>query len=210
MRDLGLRSQSWVMEQQLQPWVFWFLVQCCPLLGPISFGVRIKCACCGNAPCSVQHDIVKQFSTYTPTPFWVVTDSCMCMGFPGGSEGKESACNVGHLGLILGSGRAPGKGNGNPLQYSCLENSMDRGAGRLQSQGSQRVRQLIPRHFPYLGFLWMVLTHCSHFLPLASLSGLENIVTCCCHLKNTMYLPYSKIENDKELYVCLLHYLVSL
>ena len=47
---------------------------------------------------------------------------------PGGAEGKESACNVGDLGSISGSGRSPGERNGNPLQYSCLENSMDRGA----------------------------------------------------------------------------------
>ena len=44
------------------------------------------------------------------------------MGFPGGSDGKESACNVGDLGLIPGLGRSPGGGHGNPLQYSCLEN----------------------------------------------------------------------------------------
>ena len=49
------------------------------------------------------------------------------MGFPGGSDGKESACNVGDLGSIPGLGRSPGEGNGNPLQYSCLENSIDRG-----------------------------------------------------------------------------------
>ena len=48
-------------------------------------------------------------------------------GFPGGSDGKAPACNAGDLGLSLGSGRSPGEGNGNPLQYSCLENSMDRG-----------------------------------------------------------------------------------
>ena len=47
------------------------------------------------------------------------------LGFPGGSEVKASACNAGDLGLIPGSGRSPGRGNGNPLQYSCLENSMD-------------------------------------------------------------------------------------
>ena len=52
----------------------------------------------------------------------------LLMGFPGSSEGKESAGNAGDLGLIPGSGRSPGKGNGNPLQYSCLENPMDRGA----------------------------------------------------------------------------------
>ena len=49
-------------------------------------------------------------------------------GFPGGSDGKESACNAGDVGLIPESGRSPGGGNGYPLQYSCLENFMDRGA----------------------------------------------------------------------------------
>ena len=49
-------------------------------------------------------------------------------GFPGGSEGKASACNAGDLGSIPGSGRSPGEGNSNPLQYSCLENPMDREA----------------------------------------------------------------------------------
>ena len=50
------------------------------------------------------------------------------MGFPGGSEVKASAWNAGDQGSIPGSGRSPGEGNGNPLQYSCLENPMDRGA----------------------------------------------------------------------------------
>ena len=49
-------------------------------------------------------------------------------GFPEGSSGKESACDAGDTGSILGLGRSPGGGNGNPLQYSCLENPMDRGA----------------------------------------------------------------------------------
>ena len=50
------------------------------------------------------------------------------MVFPGGSHGKESSCNAGDLGSILGSGKSPGEGNGNPLQYSCLEKPMDGGA----------------------------------------------------------------------------------
>ena len=50
------------------------------------------------------------------------------MIFPDGSSSKKSACNAGDSGLIPGSGRSPGEGNGYPLQYSCLENSMDRGA----------------------------------------------------------------------------------
>ena len=49
-------------------------------------------------------------------------------GFAGGSDGKTSAYNVGDLGSIPGLGRSPGEGNGNPLQYSCLENSMEGGA----------------------------------------------------------------------------------
>ena len=56
------------------------------------------------------------------------------MGFPGGSDGKESACNVRDLGLIPGLGRYPGGGHANLLQYSCLENPMDRGAWRLPSR----------------------------------------------------------------------------
>ena len=54
---------------------------------------------------------------------------------PGGSDGKESACNAGDLGSIPGRGRSPGEGNGNPLQYSCLENPMDRGAWRATVPG---------------------------------------------------------------------------
>jgi len=50
------------------------------------------------------------------------------MGFLNGSVGKELACNAGDVGLIPGSGRSLGGGNGNPLQYSCLENPVDRGA----------------------------------------------------------------------------------
>ena len=55
------------------------------------------------------------------------------------SNGKESACDAGHWGLIPGSERSSGEGNGNPLQYSCLENSMTEEPGGLQSMGLQRV-----------------------------------------------------------------------
>ena len=61
------------------------------------------------------------------------------MGFPHSSVGKESACNTGDLGSIPGLGRSPGEGNGNPLQYSCLENPMDRGAWRAIVLGVVRV-----------------------------------------------------------------------
>ena len=53
---------------------------------------------------------------------------CICLGLPGDSDGKESAYTAGDLGLIPGSGRSPGEGHSNPLQYSCLENSIDRDA----------------------------------------------------------------------------------
>ena len=60
---------------------------------------------------------------------------CCAKDFPGGSDDKASVYNVGDLGSIPGPGRSSGEGNGNPLQYSCLENSMDRGV----SMGLQRV-----------------------------------------------------------------------
>ena len=61
-------------------------------------------------------------------------------GFPGGSEVKASACNVGDLGSILGWGRSRGEGNGNPLQYSCLENPLDRGAWWTAVNGVAKSR----------------------------------------------------------------------
>ena len=60
-------------------------------------------------------------------------------GIPHSSVGKESACNAGELDSIPGSGRSPGEGNGNPLQYSCLENLMDRGAWQATVHGAARV-----------------------------------------------------------------------
>ena len=57
------------------------------------------------------------------------------MGFPGGSDGKVSAHNVGDPGSIPGLGRSPGEGNGHPFQYSCLENPMDRGSWQATVHG---------------------------------------------------------------------------
>ena len=62
------------------------------------------------------------------------------MDFPHSSVGKESACNAGDLSSIPGLGRSPGEGNGNPLQHSCLENPMDRGAWWATFHGVSRVR----------------------------------------------------------------------
>ena len=60
-------------------------------------------------------------------------------GFPGGSVVKNPPARAGHTGLIPRSGRSPGKGHGNPLQYSCLGNPVDRGTGGLQHTGFQRA-----------------------------------------------------------------------
>ena len=62
------------------------------------------------------------------------------MGFPGGSDGKESTCNAGDLSSIPGSGKSPGGGNGNPLQYSYLDNPMDRGAWWATVHGVTKSR----------------------------------------------------------------------
>ena len=68
-------------------------------------------------------------------------NSSLKYGFPDVFYSKETACIVGDPGLIPGSGRSPGEGNGNPLQYSCLENSMDRGAWRASVHAVQsRIR----------------------------------------------------------------------
>ena len=82
-------------------------------------------------------------------------NSSLHQGFPGGSDGKEFACNAGDMGSIPRSGIAPGEGNGYPLQYSCLENSMDREAGRLQSMG-------ITKSWPH----WVTNTVLTTLLPL--------------------------------------------
>ena len=81
------------------------------------------------------------------------------VGFPGGSDGKASACNVGDPVSIPGSGRSPGEGNGNPFQHSCLENSMDRGAwwatvhgvAKSRTQWSDFTPLLLQRNFPTQG-----------------------------------------------------------
>ena len=64
----------------------------------------------------------------------------LLLGTPCSSNGKESACSIGDPGLICGSGRSPGEGDGNPLQYSCLENPMDRGACWATVHGVARIK----------------------------------------------------------------------
>ena len=64
-------------------------------------------------------------------------------GFPGSSDSEESACKAGDLGLIPGSGSSSGEVNGNPLQYSCLENPMDRGNSQATVHGVAKSRTLL-------------------------------------------------------------------
>ena len=75
------------------------------------------------------------------------------MGFPGGSDGKASVCNAGDPGSVPGSGRSPGEGNGNPLQFSCLENPMDRSLVGYSPWGrkeSNTTKQLYLVHKMYI------------------------------------------------------------
>ena len=66
--------------------------------------------------------------------------------FPRGSDSKESACDVGDLGSIHGLGRSPGGGHGNPLQYSCLDNPMDRGTWQTAAHGADTTERLSTAH----------------------------------------------------------------
>ena len=68
------------------------------------------------------------YTVYTINNYRIYMYRCIYIKRPYSSDGKESACNAGYLGSIPGSGRSPREGNDNPLQYSCLENSMGRGA----------------------------------------------------------------------------------
>ena len=71
------------------------------------------------------------------------------MTFPGGSDGKESTCKVGDLGSIPGLGRSSGEGNGNPLQYSRLENSMDRGAWQVYGPWGDKESNMTELEFHF-------------------------------------------------------------
>ena len=75
------------------------------------------------------------------------------MGFPAGSDGKESAYKAGDLGLIPGSGRSPGEGNGNPIQYSCLENPTDSPWGLKRVGYDLATKQQVPHILGFIQYL---------------------------------------------------------
>ena len=78
-------------------------------------------------------------ATHSSILAWRIPWTIQSMGFPHSSVGKESSCSAGDAGLIPGSGRVPGGGHGNPLQYSCLENPKDRGAWQATFHGVSRI-----------------------------------------------------------------------
>ena len=85
----------------------------------------------------VNRNEIRQFFRFLSV---LSTEHGTWVGFPGGSEVEASACNAGDLGSIPGSGRSSGDGNGHPLQYSCLENPMDRGAWQATVHGVAKSR----------------------------------------------------------------------
>ena len=102
------------------------------------------CACRLHAPLlrHLGRSLIYKLDTVRECPHGQHHYSCILewllskiRAFPGGSDGKESACNAGDLGSIPGSGRLPGERNGNPLQSTCLENSMNRRAGWARVHG---------------------------------------------------------------------------
>ena len=120
----------------------------------------------------------------------------MYIGFPDGSDSKESACNAREPGSVPGLGRYPGEGNGNPLQYSCLENFMDRGAWGQQSMWSQSHTQL-SMHTHKVNKTWTALLSLFysfwylHFCILVSLEekwGRESNICCVFATCQTLYL----------------------
>ena len=94
-------------------------------------GYPLQCSGLENYMDCIVHGVTKSWTWLSHFHFHLRITS----GVPGGSDGKESACNDGDLGSVSGLGRSPGEGNGNLLQYFCLENLMDRGAWRATFHG---------------------------------------------------------------------------
>ena len=89
---------------------------------------------------AVEANFLKLIKAIYERPTLIILNGKALVGFPGGSDGKESTCNAGDPGLISRLGRSPGEGNGNPFRHSCLENSMDRGAWQATVLGIAKSR----------------------------------------------------------------------
>ena len=99
--------------------------------------------------------------------------NCISSKFPGDSNGRESACNAGDLGSIPRLGRSPGEGNGYPLQYSCVENLMVRGAWQATVHGATRVR-----------YDWAINTNLTNWRIVHKLPMIINTISKLCELLN--------------------------
>ena len=121
----ALKLQVWGrggQESDLQPWGHIWQDIWCREQNTVGRWAKMSKLCGWHTECEKE----LQLWSSTELDFFYPV---MCQeGFPGGSDGKESACNLGDPGVIPGLERSPGEANGNPLQYSCLENSMNRGA----------------------------------------------------------------------------------
>ena len=117
------------------------------------------------------------------------------LGFCGCSVGKESAYSAGDLGSTPGSGRSPGEGNGNPLQYSCLENPMDRGAWRATVHGVTRNRHDLATKPPSLSFYYGNRHHFKHSLssPSFALYGNSMVKRICIFYEAPMRLANGRM-----------------
>ena len=93
------------------------------------------------------------------------------MGFPGGSDGKESACNIGDTSLISGLGRSPGEGNGYPLQYSFLENPMDRRSWQSTVHGVAKSQTQLRLILLFFFFFFTIIYYRKLKLPIPSFMG---------------------------------------
>ena len=134
--DIYVVSVSWLL------WIVLLWIKKCMYIFKFYFclDIRLGVGLLGHmvTPCSVYRGTSMLFSI-AAAPIYIPINSVG--GSPGGSDGKESACNVGAVGSTPGLGRSSGESNSNPLQYFCLENSMDRGAWGLQSMGLQSWTQ---------------------------------------------------------------------
>ena len=128
------------------------------------------------------------------------------MGFSGGSDSKESACNAGHLGSIPGPGRSPGEGNRSSLQCSCLENPMDRGAWWATVLGvaeSDIIKRLTHTHNIYNAKRWLMFLN-EGFLCARNLYALHLIVIITLWKRSSLTIPYmgGEILGPKKLKTC--------
>ena len=136
--------------------------------------------------CSIQHwrwDIEVAMCCYRAVYFSL-------RGFPGGSEGKASTCNVGDPGSIPGLGRSPGEGNGNPPQYSCLENPMDSPRGAWQAT-VHRVTKSRTRLSDYTFTFYFSLQSCECWLHLSGSSVIWYICLSHCYISLKNWQDYT-------------------